>query len=102
MSHARENNEQNDQNEQDEYVIETYRSNQYKEIFIGHIPQYVIKLVFTFLQLPNSKLRCKVTGINRGVKNACEICFLWLNEAVIWIKNRISNVTDKMRQKFLK
>ena len=68
-----------EENEQDEFNICFYQNYFQRETLAGHLPRNISKFVYNFLNLPNSKLSCKVKGerLNRGVGYALEIPLIY-------------------------
>ena len=75
-------------NNNDKFAIGVYQNDKMKEKIVGHVPLYLSKAMFQFIQLLQSKLPCTVKGkqVNRGAASApllkiillhgCFSCFL--------------------------
>ena len=83
------------ENEEDEFAIGVYGYNLHRETLVGHIPRNITKFVYTYLQLRNSKLYCRVTGkiLNRDAENGLEIPVTYtLNvheKAIEWMESKM-------------
>ena len=55
-------------NNNDKFAIGVYLNDKMKEKIVGHVPLYLSKAMFQFIQLLQSKLPCTVKGkqVNRG------------------------------------
>ena len=86
---------QKKENEEDESAIGVYGYDLHRETLVGYIPRNISKFVYTFLQLRNSKLYCRVTGnrLNRDAEYGLEIPVTYRlsvhEKAIQWMKSKM-------------